>query len=159
MHIKLKKIIKAGYICMLMHIYAYICMILPQCCAVYACTTHSLDFCFAFSFLHQVCTHINCNVSSDVVQLLTASFSFIAEEGLNWINKLFINSHGLSLYPTIIHIIQGSEPSSPLQTYKRKASTPLTHMHTCEHLFTLKPHPPKTHIIHATVSMVIAYTP
>jgi len=102
------------------------------------CTTHSLDFCFAFSFSHPSCTHSNCNVS---LQLLTASCYFNAEEELNWIKKLCINSHGFSLYPPIILLFKGV--SLHIKMLQEKSI--LTHTHTCEHLFTLSHPIPSKH--------------
>lgn len=68
--------------------------------------------------------------------------------GIKWMNKLFIKSRGFSLYPPIILLFKGLNPHVHMltNTYKRIASTPLTHTHTCEHLFTLShPIPQNTH--------------
>lgn len=89
----------------------------------------------------------------------TPNFLWFYPNAVQFMHSLRILLISLDLDYPCIQISSSREWAHKSTTYKRKASIPLTHMHTCEHLFTLKPHPPKTHIIHATVSMVIAYTP
>ncbi len=63
--------------------------------------------------------------------------------GINLMNKLFVKIrrfswiHPSSYYSRNPHVHMLTNP------YKRIASTPQMHTYTCEHLFTLTPHPPK----------------
>lgn len=102
------------------------------------------------SFLHfslspQIWTHVSlharCNCSMP-------RFLSLSKQGLNeWINFLLKAVDSYCIHPSSYYSRDWALMSTCLQTpTKGKSSTPLTHMHTCEHLFTLSHSiPPNTH--------------